>query len=303
MSTYELEDLSERGAPYLMAYLIKAIDTQGTLMYGDIAEWLARDLEIKGRVFSTHVGYPTGRVMEDLQQGLPDEPFIPLINVLVIRQDTKQPGKGADGFLQGRFGVSPGSEFQRRRKELVDAAAREVYSFGDWRRLYGKVYGHTGAGLDEAPHFRGKEREGDRTLASSQGGGPESQGHKRLKAYVLSHPGYIGASGSPSFAKAEVDLVSGDRVDVMFETGDRLDIVEVKSSISNNYDLQKGVYQCVKYRAVLKASRLLVNPNLDPVCTLVVEKEPELGLLKLAKLHNVKVRKVRVPARFDPRLK
>ncbi|MBP0574725.1 hypothetical protein J8J27_28860, partial [Mycobacterium tuberculosis] len=38
-----------------------------------------------------------------------------------------------------------------------------------------------------------------------------------------------------------------------FESGHRLVAVEVKSSISNDVDLIRGLFQCVKYRAVMKA--------------------------------------------------
>ena len=51
----------------------------------------------------------------------------------------------------------------------------------------------------------------------------------------------------------EHELLSGDRVDVVCFTESELVAVEVKSRDSNWQDLRRGVYQCVKYRAVLCA--------------------------------------------------
>lgn len=49
------------------------------------------------------------------------------------------------------------------------------------------------------------------------------------------------------------DLLSGDRVDVVYCTDEEVLAIEVKSRVSSWEDLRRGIYQCVKYRAVLKA--------------------------------------------------
>ncbi|WP_158665356.1 hypothetical protein [Sinorhizobium fredii] len=50
-------------------------------------------------------------------------------------------------------------------------------------------------------------------------------------------------------------MPSGDKIDVLFDAPGRLVAVEVKSSISNDVDLTRGLFQCVKYRAVMEAER------------------------------------------------
>ena len=87
-------------------------------------------------------------------------------------------------------------------------------------------------------------------------------------------------------------LLSGDEVDVYFETDGRIDLVEVKSRRSNWHDLQRGVYQCVKYRAVLDAQRKQLMPSSRSAATLVVETRPSNELLALAKVHDVRVLQV-----------
>ena len=49
-------------------------------------------------------------------------------------------------------------------------------------------------------------------------------------------------------------LLSGDRLDVYFVQSDGTKIaVEVKSRVSPDDDILRGLYQCVKYKAVLDA--------------------------------------------------
>jgi hypothetical protein len=89
-------------------------------------------------------------------------------------------------------------------------------------------------------------------------GGGESEHHKALKAYVAAHPALFGA---PADAQAilEFDLLSGDRIDVVFQTPNEWVAVEVKSSISGPEDCIRGIFQVIKYRAVLKAQAAWEN--------------------------------------------
>ena len=87
------------------------------------------------------------------------------------------------------------------------------------------------------------------------GTGGESEKHKALKEYVCLHPESVGIKDvKPDGRKTEYILLSGDRLDVYFETEDGEKIaVEVKSIISPDDDILRGIYQCVKYKAVLDA--------------------------------------------------
>lgn len=50
--------------------------------------------------------------------------------------------------------------------------------------------------------------------------------------------------------------MSGDRIDVLLvlENGDHI-AVEVKPSTSSQEDITRGIFQCVKYKAVMDAER------------------------------------------------
>ena len=86
-------------------------------------------------------------------------------------------------------------------------------------------------------------------------GAGEGEKHKALKEYICAHPQSVGVQNAkPDGRKNEYILLSGDRLDVYFETeaGDKI-AVEVKSIISPDDDILRGLYQCVKYKAVLDA--------------------------------------------------
>lgn len=83
-------------------------------------------------------------------------------------------------------------------------------------------------------------------------------------------------------------------MDVCFETGNRVDLVEVKSIRSDWNDLQRGIYQCVKYRAVFQAQRQAVTPDMQVVATLVIETEAPADISDLAKMHRIRLKVVKV---------
>lgn len=86
------------------------------------------------------------------------------------------------------------------------------------------------------------------------GSGGESEEHKRLKEYVRGHPDLVGASPA-SMASCEYALPSLDEIDVLFLSKDACVAVEVKSRVSDlsPTDYERGIYQVVKYRALLAA--------------------------------------------------
>ena len=63
-------------------------------------------------------------------------------------------------------------------------------------------------------------------------------------------------------AKNEYILPSGDKLDVYFElkNGNRI-AVEIKPSISNEADITRGIFQCVKYNSIMDALRKIENSN------------------------------------------
>lgn len=85
-------------------------------------------------------------------------------------------------------------------------------------------------------------------------GGPETEEHRRLKEHVARSPGMFDLRRG-LVGKIEHRLPSGDCVDVFFQNGDDWLAIEVKSRLSPVADIVRGMFQCVKYRAVIEAQQ------------------------------------------------
>jgi hypothetical protein len=86
------------------------------------------------------------------------------------------------------------------------------------------------------------------------GAGGESPEHIALKTYVREHPECVGASAE-SRCDIEYALPSGDEIDVFFRSANEWLAVEVKASTSDRCprDYERGIFQTIKYEAVLAA--------------------------------------------------
>jgi len=118
-----------------------------------------------------------------------------------------------------------------------------------------------------------------------RGRGGESPAHKALKTYVKANPQVVGVeAGAESFE--EYALPSLDTLDVLFKTPTCWTAVEVKSSVSEGVqgDYERGIYQIVKYTALLQAMRLdsryRVPENFRVILVLENSLPEELARLK-----------------------
>jgi hypothetical protein len=293
LPNYTLDGLQANGQSFVLQYLLPIVAANSTITYGHIAKRLQVDLRIGGRVFPTHVGGVVGALVGTLQERI--SPDIPLINVLVVDQDTGAPGDGVDGFLRDRYRLGRRRMTEVRKTELVAQAAHEVYAYSveGWSDVYLRCFGGPAPAVEPVTLIAGSERDGNElTPIGKRGGEAESIEHRALKSFVLENPHSVGIRSQLDRAQAELLLLSGDEVDVYFEGEDGVHLVEVKSRRSDWNDLQRGIYQCIKYREVFKAQRRSVMPNLNVVTTLAVETKPPSDIRELAKLHGVKLKVV-----------
>ena len=112
-----------------------------------------------------------------------------------------------------------------------------------------------------------------------------------LRLWVKNNPEHIDARHRDVDAKTEVELLSGDRVDVVYRTPSEIVTIEVKSRDSNWPDLRRGVYQCVKYRAVMEAQEEDTGSTVHSL--LVTESPLPADLDRIAK--RLDVTHLRVP--------
>lgn len=131
------------------------------------------------------------------------------------------------------------------KKSLVAGLNARAVNYTKWNWVLDQL------GLQPTKIFTEKELE---QLGTHYGGG-EGEEHKALKKYICQHPECLNYKDIV-FADTEHPLPSGDSLDVYFELSDGTHVaIEVKPSIAPDQDICRGVFQCVKYNAVMDALR------------------------------------------------
>lgn len=286
MSTYTVEDISAKGSPYALAMLLQALNSKESyLTYKAIKAELELQLQIAS-IFTVQIGKVAGRMMDDI---LSIDPEAPLINVLICRANGI-PGKGAGGYLAQRYKDPSLKDWdkvpEKRRLELVAQERQKILAYRDWQLIAKNLYGRLPSLSDKS------DEPEEQDYNPGHGGEAESPEHKKLKEWVLNNPKKIGIHATPDYKKAEERLLSGDEVDVVFRCADTFYVIEVKSRRSNDADFQRGVYQCVKYRAVKLAEQLPSLPRV--VAILVTESQISGGLRERARVLDIDLRVVKI---------
>lgn len=284
--TYSLEELRTDALKPAMELLIAAAKDGGVVTYGELADHLRQKLN-KPTLSHRHMGHVAGPLMDRLLQV---DPAAPLINLMVVRGDSAAPGEGADPYLKRRFGLAriPSA----RRPELVRAGLNEVWSYTGWDALFERTFGESPQPVKTAPEADfDDDGQGDNP---KYGGRPESDEHKALKTYVAENPKALKLGLSNPITSVEKRLLSGDEMDVEIVDGSRRYGVEVKSIKSGWADLRRGIYQCVKYRAVLIAQSGFSAEEAQCDAVLVTEFPLPNDLKTLAKRLEVVQRIIRV---------
>lgn len=281
MSSYTVEHVATNGSPFAFAMLLQALDSgESFVTYGSIKSELERQLSIPA-IFTPQMGAVAGHMMDAL---LTKDPKAPLINVLICRPDGV-PGRGAASYLASRYRddslLDWASVPKTRKLEIVERERRRILAYPGWRLLGEQAFGEVPT-LDLVPQT-GNEHD----FFGSRGGEAESEDHRRLKLWVLANPSVVGIQGKPEFAQPEALLLSGDEVDVLFRSGGKFYTVEVKSKRSNDADLLRGIYQCVKYKAVKQAENAPFA--VEVIAVLVTEASLPKHLAERAALLGVSV--------------
>ena len=195
-----------------------------------------------------------------------------------------------------------GNEIQRRRDWLEATKALELR---DDRKLYATSLGRKI--LDDHPDFapqavrKSGTEANDAKVNDGEFGGPgEGPNHKTLKQYVYKMAEKV-CNAKVEGRKKEYPLLSGDSVDVTAWNATRIWHIEVKSYISKDPDVKRGIYQCIKYAAVGKAMEKAEKSGRRVESLLVVESNPSESVSALAKKLDVRV--YRLPASMRRELK
>ena len=273
------DNLKQHASVPLAQWLIHAAKRRSSVTYGEAKRRLETEFEFD-TIFPIMMGIPAGALMCRILEIQPD---CPLLNILLVRQKDCMPGEGAGPFManyleQPRL-AKPGyrNKHQQRWRAACDEIATDVYAFKDWERIYRKAFGER---LPAVTSSRGTEHDG--ISYTRKGEGPN---HKALRLWVRDNPGRVRRGFADFETDTEVILDSADRVDVVYYGSTSTVVIEVKSIDSDDADLRRGVFQCIKYRAVMEAMDMRSKPQVVPV--LVTQRPLPGDLAYLVGRHGI----------------
>lgn len=185
---------------------------------------------------------------------------IPYLQSIVLNKATNLPGEGIAWFIENKQEFLQSSK--RKKEQLFEVFLTEIYLYPKWLQVldflgiapYQQDYS---ALIDEGKHF-----------SWSSG---ESEAHRTFKEWVFKNPQALNLPYQIKPLKMEYVFLSQDAVDVAFKGETTFVGVEVKSKISRMPDILRGLFQCVKYHALIQAEQLFEPHRLDSQVILALE--------------------------------
>lgn len=257
------------GIEPLFRWLVVAALTGDVMYYGQVADRLEREAGFAHIPVSRRMGVLAGLLQTRLIEA---DSSAPLLNLLLVSSDTKLPGNKAGEIMARRERkprlAEPGfvDRHQEEWRGLVARYTAEVrrYSAEDWAALHVKAEWWDDLSASEIRadvDARFAIRSDDGAIGGAAGG--EGPYHAALRAWLIEDPTRLSRRFRGASGETEVPLLSGDRVDAVYRHPEVTVVVEAKSRISDEADHLRGVYQCVKYRAVLAAMELHLGPPIE----------------------------------------
>jgi len=262
--------LYQERARAALPLLVRQAEAGVPIFYSDLAE----ELGMPNPRNLNYVLGSIGQTMERLSKAWKEK--VPAIQCLVVNKSTGLPGEGIGWFLVKKedFASLP----LRQKRSIVDAHLQHIYAYPRWREVLSTL------SLEPTS----TDFSAILSKASSQAGGGESEHHRKLKEYVARTPSVIGLPNSAE-GVMEYSLPSGDCLDVSFRMASQWVSVEVKSKISDEGDIARGLFQCVKYRAIQEAVVLASSKEQNVRAMLVLGAALPLKLIPLRNLLSVEV--------------
>lgn len=241
----EGEKLYIRRARIALPILVRQARAGETIYYSELAEEIGmlnpRNLNFVLGAIGNALEFLTKR--ENIDQ-------IPLINCIVINKKDDLPGEGISWFI-------PKETFEKQpknvKKKTIDYLLGQIYSYPEWYWVL-EQFGLEPTLTDFNKRFPPTLRNSHKNFSSISGG--ESPDHLRFKNYIAQNPDLFGLSPN-IVGQVEFEFPSMDTIDVLFDNGNEKVGIEVKSIISGIPDILRGLFQCVKYKALIEASQIV----------------------------------------------
>lgn len=275
------DKLYQRRARRALPILVRQAQAARPIYYSDLAEEL-------GMPNPRNLNYVLGSVGVALEHlsGEWNAGEVPPIQALVCNKETGLPGVGLGTFVRDQDFENASPTVRRR---IVDGMLGRVYAYPNW--------------VDVLEHFALEPIDSPPSQIGAQQarGGEETKEHRRLKYFVAAHPAKAKLKISHSVGRVEYPLRSGDSLDVLFDNDGSWVGVEVKARNASVAEVVRGLYQCVKYQAVLEAMAAADQTRADCRTRLVLEQEFPRSLIGLRNTLGVQVISgITVPDDFEP---
>lgn len=272
--------------------LLWAAQHRRTITYKQLAEELESRTgdPIKRRM--TLYGKPAGKIGDALIL-LADETGwdIPPLNAIVVNAATGLPGAGATSFIKRLLLPSLRSNITKGdAKALAEAAVENVLNYGHWSEVAKALQVKKLPPVQVLQEEESLDTPIQRPEVHPKAGSyPESSQHKALKHWAASHPKFFSRFGKFPKGKTEADLESGDRLDALLSNRETRLAIEVKAGNAPESEVFRGIFQCIKYQATLRAMQLAdcQIPNAKSVLLLTKKMSAEAN--RLAKKLQVTV--------------
>lgn len=249
-------------AKTILAFLVERIRKfeggDKFITYGSLAKAVDYPGPHTGNLFGSNIGKTLGVMGHLFDNLIVDGQPVPLIQALAVGAGKKFPSDGLKEFDDVYPLLS-----DDKKKDFVLGEYQRICRFGSrWEKVL------------ESLNIESSKESGTIDTATTKGlynpyGSEGSPEHRALRDYISENPSVINLS-SRFNGVTEYPLKSGDSVDVVFEGTQSVTAVEVKSERSGNDDIERGLFQCIKYAAVLKAENKTRNKNLDVKCVLAL---------------------------------
>ena len=232
-----------------------------SISYSDLAEVINFPKPYTGSQFSGNIGRTLGVVGDLLETvKIPNwNKHIPIIQAMIVSKSTKLPSYGLRAFVPG-YDNLPKNE----QKAFVISEREKILNFGEnWLEVLKAL----NINYSEKSHHNKK---GKLYNPFGSEGSPE---HIRVKEYIKEKHHLLGYKGKEEGIE-EYPLLSGDKIDVVFRDNDTIYAYEAKSIRSNLDDIERGIFQCVKYKNVIEAeTKVGARETKKVICSLVIETE------------------------------
>jgi len=257
-------------APEVLQWLVKFAEAGREVTYRELGDCVG--------LFWRTVPQVLGVIGHALQELKPKFGMVPQIQLLVVSAGTRVPGDSGLAWT-GLSKEELAKWTKDRKKILTKGLQKGIFEWRRWREVL--------AEFDLLPLQLGvvPPQAALKSYETAYNQRGEGEDHRRLKDYVARHGVRLGLIRASLHPSKEYVTLSGDRLDVFFESPNEWVCVEVKGRGSNGDDVRRGVFQCVKYRAVLEAQRhysagIGVLPSVRVVLVLANEFPGELRAIR-----------------------